>query len=215
MKIKKKTLVLGLTAFVIIFVSALFVVQNSENEFYTLSEIRNEYVNLDDSKVASVGGEEITQRDLCIIKYLYYKKDCVDLAVRQKSVSILAEKDGFSLSPQEEYQNKKYVCNNYEKLNLPENKINQAFKEDLIENSLNLSLYYEYITNIIIKINNGEFEYNDKKNSFKYDLFNYLNKQNDEEKLKIPYTVRIKLAENLALDYIDYKIEEYEITTEY
>lgn len=54
-----------------------------------------------------------------------------------------------------------------------------------------------------------------KKNSFKYDLFNYLNKQNDEEKLKIPYTVRIKLAENLALDYIDYKIEEYEITTEY
>lgn len=163
MKIKKKTFVLALTAFVIIFVSALFVVQNSENEFYTLSEIRNEYVNLDDSKVASVCGEEITQRDLCIIKYLYYKKDCVDLAVRQKSVSILAEKDGFSLSPQEEYQNKKYVCNNYEKLNLPENKINQAFKEDLIENSLNLSLYYEYITNIIIKINNGEFEYNDKK----------------------------------------------------
>lgn len=215
MKIKKKTFVLALTDFVIIFVSALFVVQNSKNEFYTLSEIRNEYVNLDDSKVASVGGEEITQRDLCIIKYLYYKKDCVDLAVRQKSVSILAEKDGFSLSPQEEYQNKKYVCNNYEKLNLPENKINQAFKEDLIENSLNLSLYYEYITHIMIKINNGEFEYNDKKYSFKYDLFNYLNKQNDEEKLKIPYTVRIKIAENLALDYIDYKIEEYDIKTEY
>lgn len=85
----------------------------------------------------------------------------------------------------------------------------------MIENSLDLSLYYNYITHITIKINNGEFEFKDNKYSFKYNLINYINKQNDNEKLKTPYIVRVNLAEKLALDYIDYKIEEYGITTEY
>lgn len=215
MKIKKRIFVFCLAAVIVILIFGLFMIKNSEKEYYTLSDIRNEYVHTDNSIVVNVGSEEITQRDLCIIKYLYYKEDCVDLAVRQKSVSILAEKDGFSLSPQEEYKEIKYVCSNYEKLNLPETEINNVFKEDLIENSLDLSLYYNYITHITIKINNGEFEFKDNKYSFKYNLINYINKQNDNEKLKTPYIVRVNLAEKLALDYIDYKIEEYGITTEY
>lgn len=214
MKTKNRIFVLGLIAVAVILIITLLVVHYSENEYYTLSDIRNEYVSLDDKVIVNLSGEEITQKDLCIIKYLYYKKNCIDLAVRQKSVSILAKKDGFTLSPQEEYQDKKYVCNNYEKLNLPETEINKTFKVDLIENSLDLSIYYSYISNIIIQILDCKLECDDKLFNFKYGFFKYLNEQNENGKLKTPYFVRVNLAEKLAFDYIDYKIEKYEIFPE-
>lgn len=170
---KAKKLFFG-AVLVCIFLSVYFIIQNSSEEYYDLKEISAEYAEIDNTVVATIGNEEITNRDLCIIKYLYYKEDCIDIAVRQKSVAVLAEIDGFALSPQEEYQEKKYVNN---KLNLTENVTNIAFKEDLIENTLELSISNKYETYIENKILDNEFSCENKFINFEYNMFKHLQKK--------------------------------------
>lgn len=80
---KAKKLFFG-AVLVCIFLSVYFIIQNSSEEYYDLKEISAEYAEIDNTVVATIGNEEITNRDLCIIKYLYYKEDCIDIAVRQK-----------------------------------------------------------------------------------------------------------------------------------
>lgn len=212
MKIKNKVkiLILFLIFTVIIFVS-LFTVLINKEEHYDLRDINAEYAGLKNSVVATVDGNEITDRDLCIIKYLYGEKDCLEIAVKQKSVKILAEKDGFSLTSQDEYKEIKYACDNYDKLNLEENTVNTEFKNDLIENQIDLAVLYEYRLLIKKQINDGEFNCDIKSVNLKYNIFKSLN---EGDKYEIPFEIKWAIIDNIADDYINCEIRNLEIEYE-
>ncbi len=76
----------------------LFYVQDNSPEKYYLENIITEYNDLNESVVAKVNDEPITNKDLCLIKYSCHSQNSVKEAIRQKSIALLAEKDGFSLS---------------------------------------------------------------------------------------------------------------------
>lgn len=212
MKIKNKVKILLLfLIFAVIIFDLLFAVLINKEEHYDLRDINAEYAGLKNSVVATVDGNEITDRDLCIIKYLYGEKDCLDIAVKQKSVKVLAEKDGFYLTSQDEYKETKYACDNYSKLNLEENTVNTEFKNDLIENQIDLAVLYEYRLLIKKQINDGEFNCDIKSVNLKYNIFKSLN---EGDKYEIPFEIKWAIIDDIADDYIDWEIRNLEIEYE-
>lgn len=212
MKIKNKVKKTGLILIVaVIIFTLLFAVLNNKKDHYDLREINTEYAGLKNSVVVTVDGREITNRDLCIIKYLYGEKDCLDIAIKQKSVKALAEKDGFSLTSQDEYKEIKYACDKYDKLNLEENTTNKDFKNDLIENQIELAILYEYRLFIKKQINDSEFNCDIKTVNHKYNMFKSLN---EGDKYGIPFEIKWAIIDDIADDYIDWEIRNIEIKYE-
>lgn len=204
-KVKKAVIILSVLVFAV-----LLTVLNNQEEHYDLRDISIEYAELDNSVVAAVNGNEITDRDLCIIKYLYGEKDCLDTAVKQKSVSILAEQKGFYLTSQQEYKETEYAVNLYEKLNLDESEVNTDFKNDLIENQIDLSVLYAYRLSVKKEINNSEFSCDIKTVNFKYNLFKTVN----EKEINIPFEIKWAIIDDIASDYINHEISNFEVTYE-
>lgn len=204
-KVKKAVIILSVLVFAV-----LLTVLNNQEEHYDLRDISIEYAELDNSVVASVNGNEITDRDLCIIKYLYGEKDCLDTAVKQKSVSILAEQKGFYLTSQQEYKETEYAVNQYEKLNLDESEVNTDFKNDLIEHQIDLSVLYAYRLSVKKEINNSEFSCDIKAVNLKYNLFKTVN----EKEINIPFEIKWAIIDDIADDYINHEISNFEVTYE-
>ena len=129
---KKKIIVILAIISAICFITGILgIVHNTQSEKYTIENISSEYFQSDGSTIATVNDEDITNKDICLIKYSYHTKDALNQAIEQKAIIQLANDDGFSLSQSDIEKEINYIDEVYEKLNLPENEDNIAFREDL------------------------------------------------------------------------------------
>ena len=81
---------------------------------YTLESIRYEYLNSDRKVVAAVNDVDITNKELCLIKYSSHTNKPLEKAIEQKAIVQLAEADSFSLSESEENKNNQQQQNQFQ-----------------------------------------------------------------------------------------------------
>lgn len=212
----KKTKIIILTIIVILFCITTIIlvyVKNNSSEKYYLENIITEYNDLNESVVAKVNDEPITNKDLCLIKYSCRPQNPVKEAIRQKSIALLAEEDGFSLSQEKIDKEVKYIDKAYDKLNLPETEQNIAFKSDLRNNHLEMSTSISYETYIEKQILNQEFKTSNKKINKKYEKFKSLYKKwedTDKKDSKLFKKIWL-LMDEITEDYIDDRIKEFKV----
>ena len=194
MKRKIIIVVLVLLCFVSIILGVYFIVHNNSSDKYTLESIRYEYLNSDRKVVAAVNDVDITNKELCLIQYSSHTNKPLEKAIEQKAIVQLAEADSFSLSESEENKEIEYITTQYEKLNLPDNEENNAFCDALIKEHLEMttSVKYQYHIQKQIMSIYKEWEDGGKENSKLYKKI-------------------WSLREEIAQDYIDYRIDQIQI----
>lgn len=214
---KKKTKIIIVTTvliFIFVIISGIIIYEKSNSpEQYYLENIIEEYSSLDEKVVAKVNDEPITNKDLCLIKYSCRPQNPVKEAIRQKSIALLAEEDGFSLSQEKIDKEVKYIDKAYDKLNLPETEQNIAFKSDLRNNHLEMSTSISYEAYIEKQILDQEFETSNKKINKKYEKFKSLYKKwedTDKKDSKLFKKIWL-LIDEIAQDYIEYRTKEFQI----
>lgn len=213
---KKKIKIIILTIIVIlscITTIILIYVKNNSPEKYYLENIITEYADLNESVVAKVNDEPITNKDLCLIKYSFHTQNPIKEAIEQKAIAHLANEDGFALSQEEIDKEIKYIDKAYDNLNLPDTKQNIVFKSDLRNNHLEMSISVNYEAYIKKQILNQEFETSNKEINKKYEKFKSLYKKwedSDKKDSKLFKKIWL-LMDEITEDYIDYRIKEIKI----
>lgn len=189
------------------------IMNNRQSEKYTIENIKQEYFILDNSVVATINDQNITNKDICLIKYLYHTKDALNQTIEQKSIVQLSNDDGFSLSESELEKESDYIDKVYEKLNLPSNEENIAFRDDLKRNHLEMVTSIKYQSYIEKQITNQEFNCNNKTIKEKYEKFKslYIEWENGGKENSKLYKKIWSLREEIAENYIQYRIKELDI----
>lgn len=211
---RKKIIVVSVIVIAICFLTGtLVMVYNTQTEKYTIENISSEYFQSDNSIIATVNDENITSKDICLIKYSYHTKDALNQAIEQKAIIQLANDDGFSLSQSDIEKEINYIDGVYEKLNLPENEDNIAFSEDLKRNHLEMATSIKYQSYIEKKISHQEFSCDNEAINEKYAKYKAIYKEWEDggkENSKL-YDKIWSLREEIAQDYIDYRIDQFQI----
>lgn len=211
---KKKIIVIFAIIIAICFLTGILgVVHNTQSEKYTIENISSEYFQSDGSTIATVNDENITSKDICLIKYSYHTKDALNQAIEQKAIIQLANDDGFSLSQSDIEKEINYIDGVYEKLNLPENEDNIAFREDLKRNHLEMATSIKYQSYIEKKISHQEFSCDDELINKEYEEYKTLYNEweaGGKESSKL-YKQIWNLREKIAQEYIQKRIEQLQI----
>ena len=213
MKRKIIIVVLVLLCFVSIILGVYFIVHNNSSDKYTLESIRYEYLNSDRKVVAAVNDVDITNKELCLIQYSSHTNKPLEKAIEQKAIVQLAEADGFSLSESEENKEIEYITTQYEKLNLPDNEENNAFCDALIKEHLEMTTSVKYQYHIQKQIMRQSFSSDNKAINEKYEKYKSIYKEWEDggkENSKL-YKKIWSLREEIAQDYIDYRIDQIQI----
>lgn len=211
---KKKIIVIFAIIIAICFLTGILgVVHNTQSEKYTIENISSEYFQSDGSTIATVNDENITSKDICLIKYSYHTKDALNQAIEQKAIIQLANDDGFSLSQSDIEKEINYIDGVYEKLNLPENEDNIAFREDLKRNHLEMATSIKYQSYIEKQISHQEFSCDNEAINEKYEKYKVVYKEWEDEGKENSklYKKMWSLREEIAQDYIDYRIDQFQI----
>lgn len=211
---KKKIIVISAIIIAICFLTVILgIVHNTQSEKYTIENISSEYFQSDGSTIATVNDENITSKDICLIKYSYHTKDALNQAIEQKAIIQLANDDGFSLNQSVLEKEINYIDGVCEKLNLPENEDNIAFKEDLKRNHLEMATSIKYQSYIEKQISHQEFSCDNEAINEKYEKYKVVYKEWEDEgkgNSKL-YEKMWSLREEIAQDYIDYRIDQLQI----
>ena len=211
---KKFLIVIAILICLIGIISGIyFVFQNSNSNKYTLENIHNEYLNAEEKVVATVNDVDITKKELFLIQYSSHASKPLEKAVEQKSIIQLAEDDGFSLSQQESNKETDYITNQYEKLNLPENEENNEFCEDLIKEHLEMCTAVQYKYDIQKQIMRQSFKCDNDDINKKYEKYKEVYKEwvdGGKESSRL-YKKVYSLREEIAQDYIDFRVEKFQI----
>lgn len=211
---KKKIIVIFAIIIAICFLTGILgIVHNTQSEKYTIENISSEYFQSDGSTIVTVNDENITSKDVCLIKYSYHTKNALNQTIEQKAIIQLANDDGFSLSQSDIEKEINYINGVYEKLNLPENEDAVVFKEDLKKNHLEMVTSIKYQSYIEKQILHQEFSCDDKTINEKYEKYKAIYKEwkeSDKENSKLYNEIWV-LREEIAQDYIDYRIEQFQI----
>lgn len=213
MKRKIIIVVLVLLCFVSIILGVYFIVHNNSSDKYTLESIRYEYLNSDRKVVAAVNDVDITNKELCLIQYSSHTNKTLEKAIEQKAIVQLAEADSFSLSESEENKEIEYITTQYEKLNLPDNEENNAFCDALIKEHLEMTTSVKYQYHIQKQIMRQSFSSDNKAINEKYEKYKSIYKEWEDggkENSKL-YKKIWSLREEIAQDYIDYRIDQIQI----
>lgn len=211
---KKKIIVILAIIIAICFLTGILgIVHNTQSEKYTIENISSEYFQSDGSTIATVNDEDITNKDICLIKYSYHTKDALNQAIEQKAIIQLANDDGFSLSQSDIEKEINYIDEVYEKLNLPENEDNIAFREDLKRNHLEMATSIKYQSYIEKQISHQEFSCDNEAINEKYEKYKVVYKEWEDEGKENSklYKKMWSLREEIAQDYIDYRIDQFQI----
>lgn len=212
---KKRTIIfLTITTLICVIFGILIIVHNTHTDKrYQYENISNEYFQSDDAVVATVNDNNITNREVSLVKYSYHTKNALDKAIQQKAIVQLANTDGYKLSETDLEKERDYINNTYEKLNLPDNEKNQMFKEDLIKNHLEMVTSIKYQNQIKLLILHQEFCYDDELINKEYEEYKTLYNEwetGGKESSKL-YKQIWNLREKIAQDYIDYRIDQFQI----
>lgn len=212
---KKKITVAVLVAlcFISIILSGFFIIHNCQSDKYTLENIHNEYISDDKTVVAVVNDAVITRQELCLVKYSYQANDPLEQAVEQKAIVRLAEADGFSLSQSDINNEIDYINEQYEKLNLPDNEENNAFYDNLIKEHLDMTISIKYKYNIQKQIMRQNFNSTNEAINEKYEEYKVIYKEweDGDKEDSLLYKKIWSLREEIAEDYIQYRIKELDI----
>lgn len=212
---KKKIIILSIIAIVLLCAVSVILIAGRDDsaENYTLEFIYEEYLSADDSVVAAVNGEAITNKDLCIIKYLYRPSNAVDQAIEQKVLLELAKSAGFSLDRTESDKEISYIDERYGSLNLPENEQNAEFKEALRKNYMELVTGKGLEAYIETQILHQEFSCDNKRINKKYEKYKSMyEKWEDGGKADFKLYDKIwNLRKEIAQDYIAYQSKQVQI----
>lgn len=215
MKDKKKIIVFSIITVILLCAGSVILIAASDDtaENYTLEFIYEEYLSADGSVIATVNGEAVTNKDLCIIKYLYHPSNALNQAIEQKAIAELAKSDGFSLDGAEAAKELSYIDERYETLNLPENEQNNEFKEALRINYTELVISKGYEAYIETQILRQEFSCDNKRINKKYEKYKsmYAKWENgDKADFKL-YAKIWDLRETIAQDYIKYESKQIQV----
>ena len=125
----------------------------------------------------------------------------------------MANDDGFSLNQSDLEKEINYIDGVCEKLNLPENEDNIAFKEDLKRNHLEMATSIKYQSYIEKQISHQKFSCDNEVINEKYEKYKVVYKEWEDEgkgNSKL-YEKMWSLREEIAQDYIDYRIDQLQI----
>ena len=109
MKNKKSVIIATALTAVCLFAGILIIHNTQSKNEYTLESIHNEYVQSDNSIVATVNGADITSKQVCLVKYSYHTNNAVDKAIEQTAIVQLAKQNGFSLNKSDLDKETKYI----------------------------------------------------------------------------------------------------------
>lgn len=212
---KKRTIIfLTITTLICVIFGILIIVHNTHTDKrYQIENISDEYFQSDDTVVATVNDNNITKREVSLVKYSYHTKNALDKAIEQKAIIQLANDDGFSLSQSDIEKEINYIDGVYEKLNLPENEDNIAFREDLKRNHLEMATSIKYQSYIEKKISHQEFCCDDELINKEYEEYKTLYNEweaDGKESSKL-YKQIWNLREKIAQEYIQKRIEQLQI----
>lgn len=212
---KKRTIIfLTITTLICIIFGILIIVHNTHTDKrYQIENISNEYFQSDDTVVATVNDNNITNKEVSLVKYSYHTKNALDKAIEQKAIVQLANTDGYKLSETDLEKERDYINNTYEKLNLPDNEKNQMFKEDLIKNHLEMVTSIKYQNQIKMLILHQEFCCDDELINKEYEEYKTLYNEweaGGKESSKL-YKQICNLREKIAQEYIQKRIEQLQI----
>lgn len=212
---KKRTIIfLAITTLIFVIFGILIIVHNTHTDKrYQIENISNEYFQSDDTVVATVNDNNITNREVSLVKYSYHTKDALNQAIEQKAIIQLANDDGFSLSQSDIEKEINYIDGVYEKLNLPENEDNIAFREDLKRNHLEMATSIKYQSYIEKKISHQEFCCDDELINKEYEEYKTLYNEweaGGKKSSKLYKQIR-NLREKIAQEYIQKRIEQLQI----
>lgn len=212
---KKRTIIfLTITTLICVIFGILIIVHNTHTDKrYQIENISNEYFQSDDAVVATVNDNNITNREVSLVKYSYHTKNALDKAIEQKAIVQLANTDGYKLSETDLEKERDYINNTYEKLNLPDNEKNQMFKEDLIKNHLEMVTSIKYQNQIKMLILHQEFCCDDESINKEYEEYKTLYNEweaDGKESSKL-YKQIWNLREKIAQEYIQKRIEQLQI----
>lgn len=193
--------------------SGFFIVHNYESDKYMLKNIHNEYISNDETVVAVVNDAIITSQELCLVKYSYQVNNALEQAVEQKAIVQLAEVDGFSLSQSDINNEIDYINEQYEKLNLPDNEDNNAFYDNLIKEHLDMTISIKYKYYIQKQIMRQNFNSTNEAINEKYEEYKIIYKEweDGDKEDSLLYEKIWSLREEIAEDYIQYRIKELDI----
>lgn len=212
---KKRTIIfLTITTLICVIFGILIIVHNTHTDKrYQIENISNEYFQSDDAVVATVNDNNITNREVSLVKYSYHTKNALDKAIEQKAIIQLANDDGFSLSQSDIEKEINYIDGVYEKLNLPENEDNIAFREDLKRNHLEMATSIKYQSYIEKKISHQEFCCDDELINKEYEEYKtlYNEWETDGKESSKLYKQIWNLREKIAQEYIQKRIEQLQI----
>lgn len=211
MKNKKSVIIATALIAVCLFAGILIIHNTQSKNEYTLESIHNEYVQSDNSIVATVNGADITSKQVCLVKYSYHTNNAVDKAIEQTAIVQLAKQSGFSLNKSDLDKETKYIESAYESLNLPNSEDNLKFKEELKRNHLEMATSIKFQEQIITQISEQRFSCDNEKINKKYDKFKeiYNEWENGGKESKRLYNKAWSLREDIAQDYIDYMIKQF------
>lgn len=106
-----------------------------------------------------------------------------------------------------------YITTQYEKLNLPDNEENNAFCDALIKEHLEMTTSVKYQYHIQKQIMRQSFSSDNKAINEKYEKYKSIYKEWEDggkENSKL-YKKIWSLREEIAQDYIDYRIDQIQI----
>ena len=211
MKNKKSVIIATALTAVCLFAGILIIHNTQSKNEYTLESIHNEYVQSDNSIVATVNGADITSKQVCLVKYSYHTNNAVDKAIEQTAIVQLAKQNGFSLNKSDLDKETKYIESAYESLNLPNSEDNLKFKEELKRNHLEMATSIKFQEEIKAQISEQRFSCDNEKINKKYDKFKeiYNEWENGGKESKRLYNKAWSLRENIAQDYIDCMIKQF------
>lgn len=213
MKNKKSVIIATALIAVCLFAGILIIHNTQSKNEYTLESIHNEYVQSDNSIVATVNGADITSKQVCLVKYSYHTNNAVDKAIEQTAIVQLAKQSGFSLNKSDLDKETKYIESAYESLNLPNSEDNLKFKEELKRNHLEMATSIKFQEQIKTQISEQSFSCDNEKINKKYDKYKkvYNEWENGGKESKRLYNKAWSLRKDIAQDYIDYMIKQFKI----
>lgn len=213
MKKKAVIVIFVMLGLVGIILGAVFAVYNSQSDKYTLENTYNAYMKADETVVATVNDVNITAKELSLIQYSYGTSKPVDRAIEQQTLNQLAEKDGFSLSQSEINKEIDYITERYKSLNLPDNAENRAFCDALVKEHLAMTTSIRYQDSVQQQIMRQNFYCDDQDINEKYEKYKTLYQKWEDggKENTVLYDKIWSLREEIAQEYIDYRISQFKI----
>lgn len=186
---------------------------NNNTESYTLENAYNDYINADNDVIATVNNYNITNKDICLIKYSYNTSKPLEQAIKQRTTVFVAENDNFALSQEDKDKEINYINERYKTLKLISSNENDEFYNALVREHLETTISIKYQYNIVKQILNQNFECDNDSINKKYEKYKKLYKKWEDggKKNALQYKKLWSLREKIAEDYIEYKTAQFQV----